>query len=146
MTNKKFDENSRVKIPAIIHLVKLGYNYLSKKNNKYDSETNIFKDIFNESIKKINKGIDDEGLNKIYDKISSSLKNDDLGEEFYKILISENDTKIVDFNNFENNTFNVVTELKYENDGEEFRPDITVLINGMPLAFIEVKIPNNKDI
>ena len=145
MTNKKFDETSRVKIPAIIHLVKLGYNYLSKKNNKYDSETNIFKDIFNESIKKINKGIDDEGLNKIYDKISSSLKNDDLGEEFYKILISENDTKIVDFNNFENNTFNVVTELKYENDGEEFRPDITVLINGMPLAFIEVKIPNNKD-
>ena len=63
MTNKKFDENSRVKIPAIIHLVKLGYNYLSKKNNKYDSETNIFKDIFNESIKKINKGIDDSRFN-----------------------------------------------------------------------------------
>ena len=71
MTTKKFNENSRVKIPAIIHLVKLGYTYLSKKNNRYDSKTNIFKDIFNESIK-------------IYDKISSSLKNDDLGEEFYK--------------------------------------------------------------
>ena len=145
MTTKKFNENSRVKIPAIIHLVKLGYTYLSKKNNRYDSKTNIFKDIFNESIKKINKEIDNEGLIKIYDKISSSLKNDDLGEEFYKILTSENDIKLLDFNNFENNTFNVVTELKYENDGEEFRPDITVLINGMPLAFIEVKIPNNKD-
>lgn len=145
MTTKKFDENSRVKIPAIIHLVRLGYTYLSKKNNRYDSKTNIFKDIFNESIKKINKEIDNEGLIKIYDKISSSLKNDDLGEEFYKILTSENDIKLLDFNNFENNTFNVVTELKYENDGEEFRPDITVLINGMPLAFIEVKIPNNKD-
>ena len=30
-------------------------------------------------------------------------------------------------------------------NGEEFRPDITILINGMPLSFIEVKIPNNKD-
>nr|WP_315263202.1 DEAD/DEAH box helicase family protein [uncultured Flavobacterium sp.] len=30
-------------------------------------------------------------------------------------------------------------------DDEEFRPDITILINGMPLAFIEVKKPNNQD-
>ncbi|MCX6317293.1 MAG: DEAD/DEAH box helicase family protein, partial [Bacteroidetes bacterium] len=28
---------------------------------------------------------------------------------------------------------------------EEFRPDITILINGMPLVFVEVKKPNNKD-
>jgi type I restriction enzyme R subunit len=28
---------------------------------------------------------------------------------------------------------------------EEFRPDITVLINGMPLVFIEVKKPNNRE-
>ncbi len=26
-----------------------------------------------------------------------------------------------------------------------FRPDITLLINGMPLAFIEVKKPNNQE-
>ena len=30
----KFDENSRVKIPAIVHATKLGYNYLSIKDNK----------------------------------------------------------------------------------------------------------------
>ncbi len=28
---------------------------------------------------------------------------------------------------------------------EEFRPDVILLINGMPLAFIEVKKPNNQD-
>ena len=47
--------------------------------------------------------------------------------------------------NFHLNTFNVVTELTCKNGEEEFRPDITLLINGMPLAFIEVKKPNNLD-
>jgi type I site-specific restriction-modification system R (restriction) subunit len=41
--------------------------------------------------------------------------------------------------------FNVVTELTYKNGDDEFRPDITLLINGMPLAFIEVKKPNNQE-
>lgn len=36
-------------------------------------------------------------------------------------------------------------ELTYKKDDEEFRPDIILLINGMPLAFIEVKKPNNRD-
>ena len=39
----------------------------------------------------------------------------------------------------------VVTELTYKKDDDEFRPDITLLINGMPLVFIEVKKPNNQD-
>ena len=39
----------------------------------------------------------------------------------------------------------MVTELPYEKDEDNFRPDIILLINGMPLAFIEVKKPNNRD-
>ena len=39
----------------------------------------------------------------------------------------------------------MVTELTYQKDDEEFRPDIILLINGLPLVFIEVKKPNNKD-
>ena len=33
----------------------------------------------------------------------------------------------------------------YKNGRDEFRPDITLLINGLPLIFVEVKKPNNKD-
>ena len=145
MAKKRFDEDTRVKIPTLIHLVKLGYNYIPKKNHKYDPETNIFTDIFNSSVKKINKGFTDQDCSKLYNKISLSLKNNDLGQEFYNNLIVESGSRLIDFQNFENNTFNVVTELKYEKNGEEFRPDITILINGLPLSFIEVKIPNNKD-
>ncbi len=44
---------------------------------------------------------------------------------------------------FSRNSFHVATELTYQNGDEEFRPDIILLINGMPLIFIEVKKPNN---
>jgi len=46
----KFNEDSRVKIPAILHLTRLGYAYLSLKDNKWDESTNIFTDVFRESI------------------------------------------------------------------------------------------------
>jgi len=49
----KFNEDSRVKIPAILHLVRLGYEYISLKDTEWDEETNIFKDIFFASIKYI---------------------------------------------------------------------------------------------
>ena len=37
-----FSEDSRVKIHCILHLVRLGYRYLSLKKAKWDEETNIF--------------------------------------------------------------------------------------------------------
>ena len=38
----KFTEDTRVKIPSILHLVRLGYHYLSLKDQQWDLETNIF--------------------------------------------------------------------------------------------------------
>ncbi|HHX70409.1 MAG TPA: type I restriction endonuclease subunit R [Gallicola sp.] len=139
-----FNENTRVKIPAILHLCRLGYKYISLKDAKWNIETNIFVDIFNESIKKINTEVDDKDIQRLYDKISLALDNEDLGKQFYEMLLS-NKIKLIDFDNFENNSFHVVTELTCKNDEDEFRPDITLLINGMPLVFIEVKKPNNKE-
>ena len=46
-----FNENSRVKIPTILHLVRLGYEYLSLKGQTWDETTNIFTEIFNKNIK-----------------------------------------------------------------------------------------------
>jgi len=46
------NEDTRVKIPAILHLGRLGYKYLSLKESNWDSETNIFTDVFFDSIKK----------------------------------------------------------------------------------------------
>ncbi len=142
-----FNENTRVKIPAIITLTRLGYDYLSLKDAKWDEETNIFPDIFSQSIKEINKdkNLSDDDIRRLLQDISLELDNDDLGRKFYERLTSQAGIKLVDFTNFDNNTFNVVTELPCIKDEEEFRPDITLLINGMPLCFIEVKKPHNRE-
>ena len=141
----KFNEDSRVKIPAILHLCRLGYKYLSLKDAVWDTDTNIFTNIFKESICRINSDFDQDQAERLLVDTSLLLANEDLGKAFYEKLTSESGTKLIDFENFENNSFHVVTELTYKNGDDEFRPDIILVINGMPLVFIEVKKPNNRD-
>ncbi len=128
----KFNEDSRVKIPSILHLMKLGYTYLSLKTAKWDVETNIFTDIFKEQLQKINPKLSQSDIQKVYDEVSLSLDNEDLGRVFYNKLIDQSGVKLIDFESFDNNSFHVVTELPYQKDDETFRPDIILLINGMP--------------
>ncbi len=56
--------------------------------------------------------------------------------------------KLIDFDDITKNDFAVVDELPFSvEEGTEkgsFRPDINILINGMPLGFLEVKKPNNE--
>ncbi len=141
----KFTEDTRVKIPAILHLVRLGYDYLSLKDQDWDIDTNIFPALFHQAIAKINPGIDEADIGRLLTETKLTLDNDDLGQAFYQKLTDRSGNKLIDFENFNNNLFHVVTELTCQNGDEEFRPDITVLINGMPLVFIEVKKPNNRE-
>ncbi len=140
-----FNENTRVKIPAILHLAKLGFEYVSLSKAVWDGETNIFTDIFIESMLRINPEMDESEARRVYQDVSLALDNEDLGRVFYSMLVSTSTPRLIDFKNFDNNSFHVVTELPCKNGDDEFRPDITLLINGMPLAFIEVKKPNNRD-
>ncbi len=143
----KFNEDSRVKIPTILHLVRLGYGYLSLKDPKvtWDESTNIFTRIALESIKRINPALNDLEAQQFLADVSLTLENEDLGKAFYEKLIDKSGIRLIDLDNFSNNTFNVVTELTYKKGDDEFRPDIILLINGLPLAFVEVKRPNNRD-
>jgi type I restriction enzyme, R subunit len=140
-----FNEDSRVKIPAILHLTRLGYSYLSLKGDSWDESNNIFPDLFRESIQRINPTALPDDIDPLLQDISLLLENEDLGKAFYERLTNQSGIKLIDLENFDRNSFHVVTELPYRNGDEEFRPDITILINGMPLVFIEVKKPNNRD-
>lgn len=143
----KFNEDSRVKIPTILHLERLGYTYLSFKDPKvtWDESTNIFTSIALDSIKRINPELSDIEAQQFLADVSLTLENEDLGRAFYEKLTDKSGTRLIDLDDFSNNTLNVVTELTYKKDNDEFRPDITLLINGLPLAFVEVKRPNNRD-
>lgn len=125
--------------------MRLGYKYLSLKGQSWDLDTNIFPDVFKAAIGKINPGIEDAEAGRLLEDVKLLLDNEDLGKAFFERLSERSNTKLIDFENFNNNTFHVVTELTCQNGDEEFRPDITLLINGMPLVFIEVKKPNNRE-
>lgn len=145
----KHNENSRVKIPALIHLTRIGYKYLSLKDyqGNIHADTNIFSDIFRESLSLINgTTISQQDADNLISELSVKLSNDDLGKAFYHILLNGiNGLRLIDFEDDSRNTYHVVTELTYKNSDDEFRPDIILLVNGMPLSFVEVKKPNNKD-
>lgn len=144
-------EDSRVKIPALVHFTRLGYRYMSIKDKvrgvDYDPDTNIFYAEFLDSVNRINDtrlSMDD--VKKIIGELKIKLDNEDIGMAFFTLLKKGyEDIKLIDFSKDDKNSYIVVTELPYENGDDNFRPDITILINGMPLSFVEVKRQNNRE-
>lgn len=143
----KYNEDSRVKVPALLHFKRLGYEYQSKKGANIDARNNIFVDIFKESINNINSNsYSDEKIHELIKEIADLTDNTkDKGKAFFERLISRKGIKLIDLKEPLNNDFRVVSELTFKRDNEEFRPDITILINGIPLGFVEAKKPNNQN-
>lgn len=149
MANSFFNEATRVQMPAMVHLTRLGYSYFGKitedmNGTAFDGDTNILKPVFKSQFEKLNPEIKNE-FEQVFQTIKQELDYDDLGKAFYKRLTSSSKGKLIDFDNIENNTFHFTAEFTCKNGNEEFRPDITLFVNGLPLVYIEVKKPNNKE-
>lgn len=144
-------EDKYVKIPALVHATRIEYSYASIHGKEpgvdYDGDTHIFYEAFRTSISRINgRDIDEQRARYLAEQLRLKLSADGLGEAFFTCLQTGIEGyRLLDFENPENNSFQVVTELPCENGEDSFRPDITFLVNGMPLAFMEVKRQNNKD-
>lgn len=109
---------------------------------EYDPDDSILINVFRDQMDRLNpehKGIGDQLLR----EIRQELDNDDLGRSFYKRLRSLSPVKLIDYDNPQNNVYHFTAEFTYKRDDDNFRPDITLFINGLPLVFIEVKKPNN---
>lgn len=142
-----FNEDTRVKIPATIQFMRLGYAYQSLKDMDIHVETRIAINRFKPAIERINgKSFTDEEILSLIDEIHGMIRYNDMGKSFYDWLINPMDrVKLIDFDNVDNNDFAVVNELFFGTEAKgSFRPDINILINGIPLAFLEVKKPNNE--
>lgn len=142
-----FNEMTRVQMPALVHLTRLGYSYYGKISEEmagtvYDPDTNILTNIFISQFKKLNPAHEGEA-EQILKTIRQELDNDDIGRSFYNRLITTSPIKLIDFDNPSNNVFHCTAEFTCKRDQDEFRPDITLFVNGLPLVFIEVKKPNN---
>ena len=69
---KQFSEATRVQMPAMVHLTRIGYTYFGKlsedKNGTvYDGDTNILLPIFEQQFKKLNPGHEGEYLQVLKD-------------------------------------------------------------------------------
>ena len=143
----KFNEATRVQMPAMVHLTRLGYKYFGKiheatKGTVYDDDTNILLEVFKKKFGELNPGHEGAYLQVLRD-IRKELNDDDLGRGFYQRLRSVSPVRLVDFENPKNNDFHFTAEFTCKNGQDEFRPDITLFVNGLPLCFVEVKKPNN---
>lgn len=158
ISKSAFCEDSRVKFPTLMHLMGMGFKYVSLKGLKtkyviapkteFDPLTNILTGYFTEAYNKLNPNVENEAAGKLLAKIQSSLMNDDLGRQFYNEILLNTGERIIDLsspaNFYKNNTFQVTTEMTCgDKDSDNYRPDITLFVNGLPLAFIEVKKENN---
>lgn len=145
--SRSFNEATRVQMPALVHLTRLGYKYFGKITEdmagiEYDPDDSILINVFRDQMDRLNpehKGIGDQLLR----EIRQELDNDDLGRSFYKRLRSLSPVKLIDYDNPQNNVYHFTAEFTYKRDDDNFRPDITLFINGLPLVFIEVKKPND---
>lgn len=142
---------------AIIEQLKeLGYEYQYAPDIERDYKEAILKDVFYESLYKINKGITEDIADEVYRKIRNFHAVDlvEANYEFYHMLYAgvevpiEGDktfvAKLIDRENIEHNLFQVLnqyTVIEYK----EKRPDVVVFINGIPLIVFELKNAINED-
>ncbi len=134
-----YNEITRVQIPALMHLAKLGYDFIptNSKENKpnLDTATNILIDSFTQAFERLNPNPTKNAKDSLAE-MKKRLNYDDLGKSFYEYLL-KSEHQIIDFDNPNNNLYEMMTELPYKS----FRLDTTLFINGLPLVNIEVKQP-----
>ena len=149
-------KESNVEEAIIEQLQELGYGYQYGPDIERDYKEPILKEVFYDSLYKINKDITEDIADEVYRKVRN-FRNVDLVEanyEFYHMLYAgvevpiEGDrtfvAKLIDRNNIENNVFQVInqyTVIEYK----EKRPDVVVFINGIPLIVFELKNAINED-
>ena len=126
-----FNEATRVQMPAMVHLTRLGYTYFGKITEDmagivYDPDTNILINVFKEQFARLNPTHAGEAEQTLK-TIRQELDNDDIGRSFYERLSSVSPVRLVDFENPKNNTYHFTAEFTCKRDQDEFRPDTEYL-------------------
>ncbi len=135
-------EDPQMKIPALMHLSRLGYGYLSRTELlKRDRKTNFLPETLRTAVERIN-GVQlpPDRFLLLTEDLQTQLDAEDLGRQFYGTLRNGWDgLRLIDYDHPENNCFQSAAELSCGSGAGSFRPDITLYVNGLPLAMIEMK-------
>jgi type I restriction enzyme R subunit len=157
------DEYDKVELPALEQLQSLGWTFVEGATLAPDisNERNSFKEVVLEkrlslALKRINPWISEENAHKVIrdltkKQFTSLLEaNESIWNTLTQYVSVIQDighgnkgqtVKIIDFDNPENNDFLCTNQFKVSGINQNIIPDITLFVNGLPLAVIECKSP-----
>ena len=147
---------------AIIELLEgMGYDHLYAPDYDRDYDSPLLDSVLRDSLVRINRGLPvdaiDEALSKLRNFDTGSLLQKNItfmdylqngitvkffvkGEERSSIV------KLIDYENVKANTFYVVNQFTFIENGNNRRPDIILFINGLPLVLMELKSPSKDEV
>lgn len=169
MDELNFDEVNESQFPAVALLVKLGWKYITREEAEAfrdgDKSRVILTKVARDALMRIN-SYEENGTERKFDSNDITAKVDELENIKVQGLIDtskeisgrimpnlgggtikvfengsyqDKSIRYIDFENIENNDFHVTVEYKINGNEENFRPDIMLFINGIPIAEIENK-------
>ncbi|GAW92770.1 type I restriction endonuclease subunit R [Calderihabitans maritimus] len=147
-------ERGAVQNPLIRYATEMGWHYLvpEEAERLRRGETGlILRDIFINQVQRLNPGVVDhlraEELIKRIERISPTIEGNLAAWEYLMGLKTiyvaeekrERNVRLIDFKNWEANTFHVTDEFRYTNGTHSIRADVVFLINGVPMLIVETK-------
>lgn len=147
---------------AIIELFEtMGYLHFYAPELERDYASPFLDSILYDSLLRINKNLPLEAI----EESISKLKNLDTGSLIQKNIIFmdylQNGitvkfyikgeerpalVRLLDYENIQNNTFYIVNQFTFLENGNNRRPDIILFINGLPLVLMELKSPSKDEV
>ena len=147
---------------AIIELFEnMGYTHIYAPDMERDYSSPLLDSVLMDSLVKLNKGLPldaiTEAINKLRNFDTGSLLQKNMQFMDYlqngvpvKYYVSGEERNslvyLVDYKNVENNSFYVVNQFTYIENGNNRRPDIILFINGLPLVLCELKSPSKDEV
>lgn len=147
---------------AIIELFEnMGYTHIYAPDLERDYSSPLLDAVLQDSLVKLNKGLPLDAIT----EASGKLRNLDTGSLLQKnmqfmdylqngipvryFVKGEERTSIVyllDYQTVSNNSFYVVNQFTYIENGNNRRPDIILFVNGLPLVLMELKSPSKDEV
>ena len=147
---------------AVIQLFEdMGYTHIYAPDMERDYSSPLLDGALMDSLVKLNKKLPLDAINEAVMKLRTfdtgslvqknmafmdylqnglPVKYYDNGEERSTLV------KLIDYDNVNANTFYVVNQFTYIENGNNRRPDIILFINGMPLVLMELKSPSKDEV
>ena len=147
---------------AIIELFEnMGYTYVYAPDMERDYYSPLLDSVLRDSLIRLNRTLPVEAVEEAIIKLKSFdigslvqknidfmhyLQNGITVKFFSKREERSSIVRLIDYDKAENNTFYIVNQFTFLENGNNRRPDIILFVNGMPLVLMELKSPSKDEV